>query len=231
MATDARYEALVTILTAEGVEVTPELNAILLPAIQKAGYNSAPAPAPLAMKLKPLTMTLKPLAEDGKIRSGYALFAHTKFAQFKAEGVAGGERNQRVASEWKALSTEEKTTWKKGLGAVPAPIAPQPTASTKKPRTENKHTIFMSWALKEQSYTERFPSGSARLTQANIDWMAMGKEGKEKWVADFKAGLIASNPAPKKEKTTKAVAAVVAPVKEEAEEAEAEAEDEEETDE
>ena len=45
MATDARYEAFVKILDAEGVEVTPELNAILLPALQKAGYNSAPAPS------------------------------------------------------------------------------------------------------------------------------------------------------------------------------------------
>ena len=225
MTTDARYEALVEILKADGLDVTTELDEILRPAIQKAGYNSAPA---LELKLKPLVMKLKPLAEDGKVRTGYALFSHTKFAQFKAEGVEGTARNQRVASEWKALGKEGQEAWKKGHGTVSAPNAPasasQPIA--KKARAENKHSIFMSWAMGEQSYATRFPSGSARLKQLNLDWKAMGKEGQVQWVADFKAGLIVSNPAPKKDKKGKAVvvAPVVAPVATEEDASENEAE-------
>ena len=80
--------------------------------------------------------------------------------------------------------------------------------------------------MKEKSYAERFPSGSDRLRQLNLDWKAMGKEGQVKWATDFKAGQIASNPAPQKEKKAKAKATpVVAPVAtEEDEDSENEAE-------
>ena len=198
---DLRFQAFVTILEKEGVEVSEELAKIMLPALNTAGYNSVPVSTPIAQ----LSMKLKPLADDGKVRTGYALFSHLEFARLASIGVAGPLRNQQVAQNWKALGKEGQNEFKKGQGVMPTTIASQPVvAEVPKPRAQSKYNIFMSWAMKEQSYVTAFPAPSARLRQLAADWKAKGKEAQAQWVTDLQAGKISVNQAPKKEKATKA---------------------------
>jgi hypothetical protein len=126
MAVDPRFACFKETMSAE-MEVTPEIETLLLKALDKADFTTK-------------TKTKKSKKTDSSKKrplTGYQMYMKTQMKNPEVLAIAkkGSERMKLIANQWKALSKEDNEMWKQKakqyvppteVAPTPAVVAPTP---------------------------------------------------------------------------------------------------------
>ena len=114
--------------------------------------------------------------------SGYNIFMKEKMAELKTNNVPSGERMAQVSQLWKAITEEEKITWKnKAANLVPTTTTTTTTAVTKTGTKKlSGYQLYVRETMPIVKVNPNIPS-TGRMGEIGKMWKSLSEEDKNKW--------------------------------------------------
>ena len=171
MSADTKFETFWTALGQCPYDIPQELKPYIKEALHKAGFFDVPTTTTIVSSGTTVTKTKK--------LSGYNVFMKEKMAELKAQNVPAAERMGKVSVLWKALTDEEKATWKVKADQV-APVSVSVKATTEKASGPKKLSGYQLYVKETMPIVKVKPEIPAKERMAEIGkmWKSLSEEQK-----------------------------------------------------